>query len=300
MPLEHRTRGLVLRTFDQGESDRVVHLYTERLGRIGAIAKGARRSKRRFPGTLEILSLVDVRLVEPPRAALFRLEQAKLAGAFEGITADLGRYAIACQFLELLDRLTAERESLPELFHFAVGVLDVLREEPPDRLLAVLVLTKTLARLGYRPQLAACAICGSDLPAGAARVAFSPAHGGAVCPRCTRDEAEIVPTRLLRALEAGLRRPLRERGSLGFDPRGVERAERLVDRFFRFHIGFELRSAPFLRSALERAPAVDAARGRGDTAPASDPDGASAQPAHARLESDVDLADTDLRNAGRP
>src|SRR5512139_379344 len=188
MPLEHRTRGLVLRTFDQGESDRVVHLYTEKLGRVSAIAKGARRSKRRFPGTLEILSLVDARLVEPPRAALLRLEGAKLAGAFEGITESLGRYAIACQFLELLDRLTAERESLPDLFHFAVGVLDVLREEPPDRLLALLVLAKTLARLGYRPQLVACAVCGGDLPAGAARVAFSPAQGGALCPRCTRDE----------------------------------------------------------------------------------------------------------------
>ena len=44
MPIEHRTRALVLRTFDQGESDRVVHLYSEALGRIAAIAKGARRS----------------------------------------------------------------------------------------------------------------------------------------------------------------------------------------------------------------------------------------------------------------
>lgn len=292
MPLEHRTRGLVLRTFDQGESDRVVHLYTEKLGRVGAIAKGARRSKRRFPGTLEILSLVDARLVEPPRAALLRLEGAKLEGAFEGITASLGRYAIACQFLELLDRLTAERESLPELFHFAVGVLDVLREEPPDRLLALLVLAKTLARLGYRPQLVACALCGGELPGGAARVAFSPAHGGAVCPRCAREEAEIVPTRLLRALEAGLRQPLRARGSLGFGSRDVERAERLIDRFFRFHIGFELRSEAFLRSALAETPAVDVDRGRGDTAPASDPD--------ARLEPDVVHADTDSRTAGRP
>jgi len=82
MPAEHRTRALVLRTFDQGESDRVVHLYTRTLGRVGAIAKGARRSKRRFPGTLEILSVVEVRLVDPPRAALMRLESAKLARAF--------------------------------------------------------------------------------------------------------------------------------------------------------------------------------------------------------------------------
>ena len=80
MPPEYRTRALVLRTFDQGESDRVVHLYTETHGRVGAIAKGARRSKRRFPGTLEILSLIDVRLVDPPRAQLMRLESAKLSG----------------------------------------------------------------------------------------------------------------------------------------------------------------------------------------------------------------------------
>jgi len=284
MPVEHRTRGLVLRTFDQGESDRVVHLYTATHGRVGAIAKGARRSKRRFPGTLEILSLIDVRLVDPPRAQLMRLESAKLVGAFEGITASLGRYAIACQFLELLDRLTAEREAHPDLFHFAVGVLEVLNDAEPDRLLAVLVLAKTLARLGYRPQLARCAVCGAELSATAGQVAFLPAHGGAVCRACAGPAESAVPVRLLRALEAGLRQPLRARAELGLGARDVERAELLVERFFRFQIGTELRSAAFLRQALADAEEsradpepVDGVGDRGDTAPASDPGAASAR-----------------------
>jgi DNA repair protein RecO (recombination protein O) len=295
MPVEHRTRGLVLRTFDQGESDRVIHLYTESQGRVGAIAKGARRSKRRFPGTLEILSLVDVRLVDPPRAQLMRLESAKLIGAFEGITGRLARYAIACQFLELLDRLTAEREAHPELFHFAVGVLEVLREAEPDRLLALLVLAKTLARLGYRPQLVRCAICGVELAATASRVSFLPAHGGAVCRSCAGPEEAAVPVRLLRALEAGLRQPLRARGELGLDPRDVERAELLVERFFRFHIGTELRSAGFLRQALADAEdsrgdeaSVDGALDREDTAPASEDDAAAARSELSRLDLETD------------
>jgi DNA repair protein RecO (recombination protein O) len=295
MPVEHRTRGLVLRTFDQGESDRVVRLYTESQGRVGAIAKGARRSKRRFPGTLEILSLVDVRLVDPPRAQLMRLESAKLVSGFEGITESIARYAIACRFLELLDRLTPEREAHPELFHFAVGLLEVLREAEPDRLLAVLVLAKTLARLGYRPQLVRCAVCGDDLPADSARVAFLPAHGGSVCSRCAGPEESAVPVRLLRALEAGLRQPLRARAELGLDPRDVERAELLVERFFRFQIGTELRSAPFLRQALadaeeSRAEAVlvDGIGGRGDTAPASEIEAASARNPPARLDLETD------------
>src|SRR5262245_30104032 len=281
MPVEHRTRALVLRTFDQGESDRVVHLYTESLGRIGAIAKGARRSKRRFPGTLEILSVADVRLVDPPRAQLMRLENAKLVRAFEAIPARLGRYAIACQFLELLDRSTPERQPQPELFGFALGVLGVLDEAEPDPLLALLVLAKTLARLGYRPQLVRCASCDAELPAGGGRVAFMPAHGGAVCRACAPVEDARVPARLLRALESGLRQPLRARGELGLGARDVELAARLVERFFRFHIGFELRSEPFLRAALadaaERAGSVDGAAGREDTAPPTDPGAATAR-----------------------
>ncbi|HXX46892.1 MAG TPA: DNA repair protein RecO [Myxococcota bacterium] len=286
MPAEHRTRALVLRTFDQGESDRVVHLYSQALGRVGAIAKGARRSKRRFPGTLEILSVVEVRLVDPPRAALMRLETAKLARAFEGIPARLGRFAIACQFLELLDRATPERLPQPELFHFAEGVLAVLDAETPDPLLALLVQAKTLARLGYRPQLARCAVCGAELATGQ-RAAFMPAQGGAVCRSCAGPEDARVPARLLRALEAGLRQPLRARGELGFGDRDVELAGRLVERFFRFHIGFELRSEAFLRQVLadgeKPGDLVDGTAGREDTAPPSDPQVASARPASPRL-----------------
>jgi DNA repair protein RecO (recombination protein O) len=295
MPAEYRTRCLVLRTFDQGESDRVVHLYTETHGRVSAIAKGARRSKRRFPGTLEILSLVDVRLVDPPRAQLMRLESAKLVGAFEGITSSLGRYAIACQFLELLDRLTAEREAHPDLFHFAVGVLEVLRDAEPDRLLAVLVLAKTLARLGYRPQLARCAVCGVELPVAAGHAAFLPAQGGAVCRTCAGPTEAAVSVRLLRALEAGLRQPLRARGELGLGARDVERAELLVERFFRFQIGTDLRSAPFLRQALARAEEscgdlqpVDGAEARRDTAPAAAPDSVSTRTGLSRLDLETD------------
>jgi len=280
MPIEHRTRALVLRTFDQGESDRVVHLYTETLGRVSAIAKGARRSKRRFPGTLEILSVVDVRLVDPPRAQLARLEGAKLVRAFEGIPTNLGRYAIACQFLELLNRVTPDRQPQPELFQFAFGVLDVLDGETPDPLLALLVLAKTLARIGYRPQLVRCALCAADLPSDGS-VGFVPAHGGAVCRRCAGPEEARIPARLLRALEAGLRQPLRSRGELDLSEREIDLAARLVERFFRFHIGFELRSEAFLRQVFAdreaRAASVDGESDRGDTAPPSDPHAATAR-----------------------
>ena len=264
MPLEYRTRALVLRTFDQGESDRLVHLYTEELGRVSAIAKGARRSKRRFPGTLELFCVLDVRVVDPPRSSLMRLESAKLIHSFEGLVDSLARYAIACQLVELLDRLTAEREPAPDLLRFGIGALDVISESEPDRLLAVLVLAKTLAHLGYRPQLERCALCGSELPDGG-EVSFGPRQGGAVCAACRTDEVLRAPPRLLAALERGIRTPLKERSALGLGEADVRRAELLMRRFFQFHIGFELRTARFLAQILENA-TVDADTSPGDTA----------------------------------
>ena len=70
---------------------------------------------------------------------------------------------------------------------------------------------------------------------------------------------------LLRALEAGIRTPLQERSRLGLDARAVAQAERLMERFFHFHVGFELRSAPFVRDFVPRE-SLDAPVARGDTA----------------------------------
>ena len=247
MPREYRTRALVLRSSDWGESDRIVHLYTEELGRVSAIAKGALRSRRRFPGVLELFSLLDARLVDPPRSSMLRLEAARLSRPIEGLTDSLARFAVGCHFLELLDRITGEGEAHPGMFPFARGVLEVLSREQPDRLFALLLLAKTLARLGYRPQLSACVECGAPLRG---RVGFAPAQGGGLCPRCTPEGTALLSARVLDALERGIRTPLSRRGELGLSRQDVDRLEREMLGFFRFHIGIELRSAEFLRGIL--------------------------------------------------
>lgn len=244
----------------------MLHIYTETLGRVSAMAKGGRRSRRRFPGALEILTQLEVRLIDRPRSALMRLEAARVTQPFEGLVNHLGRYAIACQFVELLDRFTGEREPNPELFRFASGLLQVVTHEVPDRLLGLLVVVKTLARLGYRPQLSSCSVCGGEIALRGGRIGFEPRHGGAVCGDCCGADAPQVSARLLLALESGIRSPLRARAQLGFPTGGVRRAEFLVDRFLRFHLGAELRTAQFSRDMLP-VDVLDGELSPGNTAP---------------------------------
>src|SRR5437868_1838566 len=60
----YTTDAVVLRSIRFGEADRILHLYTAERGRIGAIAKGVRKTKSRFGGRLEPLSHVELMLHE--------------------------------------------------------------------------------------------------------------------------------------------------------------------------------------------------------------------------------------------
>ena len=56
----YKTEAVVLRSIRFGEADRVLHLYTLDRGRVGAIAKGVRKTKSRFGARLEPLSHVEL------------------------------------------------------------------------------------------------------------------------------------------------------------------------------------------------------------------------------------------------
>ena len=55
-----KTEAVVLRSIRYGEADRILHLYTPMRGRVGAIAKGVRRSRSRFGGRLEPFFRLDL------------------------------------------------------------------------------------------------------------------------------------------------------------------------------------------------------------------------------------------------
>src|SRR6266516_1741895 len=88
----YKTEAVVLRSIRLGEADRVLHLYTSERGRIGAVAKGIRKTKSRFGGRLEPLSLVETgarpvgRPELDPLALSFQLKLLWLAGYLPHLT----------------------------------------------------------------------------------------------------------------------------------------------------------------------------------------------------------------------
>jgi DNA repair protein RecO (recombination protein O) len=252
-------QALVVRMLDFGESDRIVHLLTPGSGRLTAIAKGARRSRRRFPGTLDLFNLLRVQVEKPRRAAMNRLEHARLTRQFEALRTDPRRFALGCWLLEWVGRLAPEDGAggdVEGIFRFAVGALETIEREPPDRRLRTLLQLRALDAVGLRPEFRRCVRCGEDTREEAAangrQVSFHVGEGGAVCAKCGGGEA-IRPVHLgtLRALEQALTLPLDRIQRLRLAPALLREAGPLVEEFRRYHVGVELKSDAIVDAVLE-------------------------------------------------
>ncbi len=175
------TPALVLRITDFGESDRVVTLLSPSLGKLQAVARGARVSKRRFSGMSACVA--GVAMVKERRGAeLYALESFAATRAL-GAGADIAALAHASYLVELTRELLPVREPEPEVFRLLDGALSALEQGAlPVGALRRYEL-RLLAILGLAPVLTSCAACGGgnlDEPG----QSFDAIRGGVVCARC--------------------------------------------------------------------------------------------------------------------
>ena len=250
--------AILLRSVDFGESDRVVHLLTSDSGRLTAMAKGARRSHRRFPGTLDVFNHLAIEGRSTPRATMAFLERARLLDPFLGVRSHPARYALASFLVEMLDRLSPEGIEGPEaerLFSYAAESLVLLEQARPGPTLRLLLELRGFDALGQRPELGRCVRCGRVPAADIApdhRVGFHVADGGIVCSVCAAPLEGLIPIEwgTLRILEKGLEIASAGLVDIELGGRALEAAARLVFRFQRYHVGLELRSERFLDEVL--------------------------------------------------
>lgn len=167
---------------DYGESDRVVTLLTRELGCVSAMARAARKSKRRFAGALEGFAVIQVEL-STGRGALSRLEAARVTRVFPRLLTNLAALDAAGTLLRLARDILPERAPEPEVFDSLIEALELLDGGVPARPVVVCCQARILALCGYAPMLWACVSCGREVPP--ARTAlFDVARGGIVCRAC--------------------------------------------------------------------------------------------------------------------
>jgi DNA repair protein RecO (recombination protein O) len=181
MPGSLKTEAIVLRSIRYGEADRVLHLYTPDRGRIGAIAKGVRRTKSRFGGRLEPFFALRLVLHEG-RSDLMTVTSAETIAAHARLREHAGALEGAARACEAVARVFDDGEPHAGVYHLLANELALLDAEPAraTRANALAFRLKLLLAAGFAPQLAGCASCGEREHL----VGFSGAAGGVVCAAC--------------------------------------------------------------------------------------------------------------------
>lgn len=181
MANSYKTEAIVLRKLRYGEADSVLQLYTREHGRVGAIAKGVRRSRSRFGGRLEPFFRLEVILHEG-RGDLATITSAETLDGHAGLRAGAETIDAASKCGDFVLRLLDERERNEPAFNLLSNYLSLLDADRAAARTAVGLAfrAKMLLAAGFSPELGACVQCGAR----EGIVAFSPAAGGVVCADC--------------------------------------------------------------------------------------------------------------------
>lgn len=232
-------QAVVLGTVDYGEADRLVTLFTKSRGKMTAFAAGARKSKRRFAGALDPMTLLKAQLVARA-GTTFRLDSVDIEKTFQALRGDLGRISRGLYAVELVRELIRDEQPHEELFDLLVDYLNQLDESRAGPTSLIAFELSALQFAGFMPRFDVCAICGGGL---SDPLKFDPAHGGVICSQCQARSPYGIPVAAslvagLLAIQRGQRKPL--------EPRDRQRARELLNHFIAAQVGQKLKSVDFM------------------------------------------------------
>ena len=172
------SEAVVLRTWPVQEADLIVSFFTRDYGLVKGIAKSALKSRKRFGGALEPMTLARAWFAERPRQELVRLDQLEIVRSPLSAPVDHVRMAVLSFYAELLDESLPEHDPQETVFRLLVSVLEQTTVEQPWMPLTYFALWMTRL-LGLLPDLTRCTVCRETLHAD--EISFSGLSDGLFC-----------------------------------------------------------------------------------------------------------------------
>ena len=233
MPLK-KTEAIVLKSQRQGETSKILTLYTRSFGKLTVIAKGARSMRSKFGGSLEPLNYISIVFYEKETREIQLLSQADIVEFFADIKLSVEKTALAMAVCELVNNLTIGIEPNPSLFKLHLEALKAMNqnENPMNVLRAFQV--KLLNILGFRPDFTTCSKCKNKKQGG---VAFDITQGSFICEACHKQAAGmILSADSFHALRSFQRDSLASLNGLLISEPSCQQVDGFIAAYFKYHI----------------------------------------------------------------
>lgn len=193
-----KTRAIVIRTQDINENDKLLWLFTEKLGKVSAVARGAKKGKSKFMASSQLFCYGEYVLYKGK--SLYTINEAQIIDSFQGLLKDLEHITYASYLCELIQISMQDEESDRSLFMHLISAFYFMKNEITDiEILARAFEIKLLKSTGFSFELEQCIVCGCKI---STSDYISCQYGGGVCRDCARVNGIKVSYSAYNALRA--------------------------------------------------------------------------------------------------
>ncbi len=246
--------AIILRRLNYSDYDLIVDFFTHTRGRVTAIAKNAKKSRKRFGGVLELFSEVEAVFSYPKTGdGLIIVKEVFLTHPFAGIRSDFERTAYAAYWAEMIHRSSEAAVRQKGVFSLFHHVLTALAEgSMAAEKLSMLFQLRLLTLIGLAPGLECCRRCQRSLETIAQdKVVFDIAAGGVICDRCRQAAGRESKTQLSMGTVKRLmwlqKSKFQQAQRVQFTQAAQKESLMLLESFVLYHLSSEIKSLQVLR-----------------------------------------------------
>jgi DNA repair protein RecO (recombination protein O) len=237
-----KVEGIVIRSMDYGEGNRIITLYTRHNGKMSVMVRGAKKMNSRLSSVTQLFTHGEFVLFKT--SAMGTLNQGEPYDSHHKLREDLHMSAYSAYVVELIDRIVPETESNEIMFEQLKASLEALEAGKDAAIVLHIMEMKMLAIAGCLPQFDACVSCGSDQ----GEMSLSIAQGGVLCSNCrASDSYALLPSpAVLKLLRLFRRMDLRRLGAIEVKPNTKVQLKMIMRAFMDTYIDARLKSRSFL------------------------------------------------------
>lgn len=243
MPLL-KTKGIVLKAINLGESDKIITLFTDKMGKVQAVAHGARKSKSKLLSPTQVFCYGEYVLYKGKN--LYTINECDIIESFQGLLGDLYTLTYVSYLIELADALVVDEEPSYKLFGLLLKSMYLMCDKTIDReLLARVFELKAMSYSGYMPSLRECSCCGEqDLSS----FFFSNKLGGLICENCRSLDTESmkVDGSTISVLRYFLRNKIDKVRYVKVTPVNRSELKKLLTSYIKYYLDRDFKSLEFL------------------------------------------------------
>lgn len=237
----YKAEGIVLKSMDYGEGNKIITLFTREYGKVAIVAKGAKKIKSRFNVSTQVFSHGEYFYYLTKD--LGTLNSVEIEQYFSDIYHDIPKTAYAAYIVELVDKLTESHVASSVLFDQLLASLEQINAGKDEEIIAKIFEMKIFMISGYKPELSLCSICGKDYDLSF----FSIRHGGLICSDHKEEKTILLQSNTIKILRLFEKVDIRRLGNIDVKNTTKSQLNIVMELFYEEYIGIPLKSNNFIR-----------------------------------------------------